>query len=71
MVNNINKRSIIQLHNIMAWLKMNINSTYGNITNNSLRADETDIFYPYHQIKRKIVLIETRKQKIKKIFKND
>jgi hypothetical protein len=62
MVNNINK-----LHAERAFLKMTINSSYGGITN----LDTVKVLDDFYKIKRKINVIEHRKQKIKKIFKND
>lgn len=62
MVNNINK-----LHGELAWMKMTINSSYGGITN----LDTVKVLDDFYKIKRKINVIEYRKQKIKKIFKND
>lgn len=48
-----------------AWLKMMINSSYGNSFLLNKYYDK------YLDIKRKIRLIESRKIKIKLIFKND
>ena len=62
MVNNINK-----LHAEMAFLKMTINSSYGGIT--CLKTVE--VLNDFYRIRRKIKVVEYRKNKIKKIFKND
>ena len=64
--NNINK-----LHGELAWMKMTINSSYGGITNLDTVKVLDDFYKIRRKIKRKINVIKHRKQKIKKIFKND
>ena len=46
---------------------MTINSSYGGITN----LDTVKVLDDFYRIRRKIKVVEYRKNKIKKIFKND